>query len=97
MDESQAQRGHEPQAAGQPAIPIEVLQDRYHGLTGTCKGSWDSRLVLRLIRDLQRLVQGTARVEDIAEVNDLSEIVDDCLGYIGQQVVARVHESGMAR
>ena len=123
MDQSEAQRGHmgtavptEPmgtavpipsQAAAQPAIPLQVLQDRYDGLLMNLDGKPAhenqtqgmvgdyNRLQLKLDFLLSRLLEGTARTG--ADNLQGHDFVGELEAMIRDQVVRRLHETGVAR
>jgi hypothetical protein len=111
MDQSTAQRGHEPQAAGQPAIPLEVIRDRYEGmLVCTRPGEYPhkvakdsghvwigdyNKLQMDLDGVIRALVEGTTRTPQ--EQWQTVDLIDECETLLREHIIRRVHETGIAR
>ena len=87
MDQSQAQRGHEP-------IPLEVLRDRYDGLM-TTPGEDPSKLQYRLWSVLDSIVEGVAR-RDLNE-SGAEHVTSELSEMVREHVLRRLQETGAAR
>lgn len=94
---------HESQAAGQPAIPIEVLQDRLAGLFPDSEHGDISDLHSTLYSSLCEVYEGVARWPahetyiDGTQADHGGLIASECVELVCEHIVRRVHETGVAR
>jgi len=90
----------QPAHEGQPAIPLEVLQDRYEGLLFTAECGDATKLQMRLWRTLEALSTRTARrpLEGaVSDLNGAENITSELCDMIREHIVRRLHETGAAR
>ncbi|MBX3029068.1 MAG: hypothetical protein KF809_02795 [Chloroflexi bacterium] len=91
----------EPQAAGQPAISIEVLRDRWRGLfdeDGTATSERVGAAERRYCDFVESIADIIGRLTRDGS-DDVSQggITDEVYGLIRETIITRVHERGLAR
>ncbi|MFN8624100.1 MAG: hypothetical protein U0869_25440 [Chloroflexota bacterium] len=103
MDQSMGPRAREPQAAGQPAIPLDVLADRYHAALNVA-GSDDPRgLQLRLWKAYRELLTRVTRLDwhqpDVpgAGADGGADLIAELDAVVRAHIIRRVDELGIAR
>jgi len=110
MDQPRAREGRQgPREAGRPPIPVEVLRDRWEGLRVHVNrfddGESDtmSELWADAFSALCALYEGVARQAahdthvDGRQSDAGGAIAAECLDLVGEHIIRRVHEGGLAR
>lgn len=96
--------GNTPQAAGQPAIPRAILEDRWEGLFSTDDGTNSSehvgeaeRRYLNLAETLADIIARVSRNRSAEDDIGQGGITDEVYDLIREAIISRVHDRGYAR